>query len=144
MKTYEIDIRDIGSNSDFVSFLDEHEVKEGDVLKVRIYGIEMKFLIMALLVVLTHAFAVHFRRKFKQREEEGQKIIDSVFESKSIEDIEKQIKNEYGVKIEIELGNSEDDEWRKMSQIAMSKAYGEDEPEYTMANIKEPNPLYKK
>ena len=33
--------------------------------------------------------------------------------------------------------------WLDMSKKGLSRAYSDDEPEYTMKDIKEPNPLYK-
>ena len=33
--------------------------------------------------------------------------------------------------------------WLDVSKKGLSRAYSDDEPEYTMADVKEPNPLYK-
>ena len=33
--------------------------------------------------------------------------------------------------------------WSDISKKGLSRAYSDDEPEYTMADVKEPNPLYK-
>ncbi|MEO7485178.1 MAG: hypothetical protein ABIT81_15515 [Ferruginibacter sp.] len=37
----------------------------------------------------------------------------------------------------------EEDEWKEYSAKQLSKAYLEDEPEYSVLMIKEPNPVYK-
>lgn len=38
--------------------------------------------------------------------------------------------------------DGEDEDWYNFSAQNMSRAYGENEPDYTDAPIKEPNPLY--
>ena len=45
---------------------------------------------------------------------------------------------------EVVDSDSEEKLWRDYSAKKFLKAYGEDEPEYTDADIKEPNPEYKK
>jgi hypothetical protein len=37
---------------------------------------------------------------------------------------------------------NEEEDWYKFSMLNFSKAYSEDEPEYTSDMIKEPNPIY--
>jgi hypothetical protein len=38
--------------------------------------------------------------------------------------------------------NAEQDDWRELSVQGLSTTYGEDEPEYSVSLIKEPNPTY--
>lgn len=38
--------------------------------------------------------------------------------------------------------NAERDDWRQLSVQGLNAAYGEDEPEYSVSLIKEPNPTY--
>lgn len=38
----------------------------------------------------------------------------------------------------------EKDEWNVSSSLQLNKAYSEDEPEYSLSLVKEPNPEYKK
>lgn len=38
--------------------------------------------------------------------------------------------------------NAEQDDWRQLSMQGLRAAYGEDEPEYPVSLIKEPNPTY--
>lgn len=35
-------------------------------------------------------------------------------------------------------------DWATLSMISLERAYGENDPEYTIAKIKEPNPEYRK
>ena len=40
--------------------------------------------------------------------------------------------------------DDERDEWRHLSQRALENAYGDEEPEYSLNAIKEPNPDYER
>ncbi len=51
------------------------------------------------------------------------------------------IKNQK-VKLLILLDETEQKEWQQFSGQALSKAYSQDEPEYMLDMIKEPNPEY--
>ena len=51
------------------------------------------------------------------------------------------IKNQK-VKLLILLDETEQKEWHQFSGKALSKAYTEDEPDYTLNMLKEPNPDY--
>ena len=51
------------------------------------------------------------------------------------------IKNQK-VKLLILLEESEQKEWHQFSVQALSKGYSEDEPDYTLSMLKEPNPDY--
>ncbi|MBC7797962.1 MAG: hypothetical protein H7Z37_13905 [Pyrinomonadaceae bacterium] len=42
----------------------------------------------------------------------------------------------------IELKNEERDDWTRFSLANLERAYGDDEPEYPLDLIKEPNPKY--
>ncbi len=52
------------------------------------------------------------------------------------------IKNQK-VKLLILLEENEMNEWHQFSGQHLSSAYGNDEPEYTLGMLKEPNPDYK-
>lgn len=47
------------------------------------------------------------------------------------------------VRILILLEEGEQNEWYRFSSEGLSKAYGEDEPSYSLDMVKEPNPDYK-
>lgn len=51
------------------------------------------------------------------------------------------IKNQK-VKLLILLEENEQKEWQQFSGQALSKAYGQDEPDYTLSMLNEPNPDY--
>jgi len=46
------------------------------------------------------------------------------------------------VKLLILLDETEQKEWHQFSNQTLSKAYSEDEPDYTLNMLKEPNPDY--
>ncbi|MEO6406644.1 MAG: hypothetical protein ABIY51_06020 [Ferruginibacter sp.] len=59
-------------------------------------------------------------------------------------DFVKSVKVLYGEKqITISI-KDEDEEWNEYSAQQLSKSYSEDEPEYSLSMISEPNPVYKK
>ena len=47
------------------------------------------------------------------------------------------------ITIEPAEGVAEDQEWYQISSQGLEAAYGEDEPDYSLDTIKEPNPEYK-
>ncbi len=58
-----------------------------------------------------------------------------------IEDLPK-IKNQK-VKLLILMEETEQNEWYKLSEKSLSNAYGDNEPDYSLNMVKEPNPDYK-
>lgn len=52
------------------------------------------------------------------------------------------IKNQK-VKLLILIDEDEEDDFYALSARGLSKAYSDDEPDYDLSSIKEPNPLYK-
>lgn len=49
----------------------------------------------------------------------------------------------YGIQIEIEPSSSFREDWGKLAAQGFLGAYGEDEPDYSMVEVKEPNRDYK-
>jgi hypothetical protein len=107
-------------------------------------------LVLTALIVIV-IFALFFswstnskKTNRRRRNDDTEPILEDLFKGKSIEEIEKEVENEYGVKIEIQHVEDEDYKaWRDLSNQNFLKAYGQDEPEYNINDIKEPNPLYK-
>ena len=64
--------------------------------------------------------------------------------SEMTSDFVKSIKDLYGEKqITINI-KDEDDEWKDFSAQKLSKAYSDDEPEYSLSMVSEPNATYTK
>ena len=143
MKTHELEITNYQTPGEVVRFLNKHDVKRGDTLKVSAEDEKQNITVMIFAVVVM-ALIMFYNQK-KKREEEGEKILDTLFkESSTIEEIEKEVEKEYGIKIQVETKTDEEREfWYKLSSQGLAKAYSIDEPDYTEADVKEPNPDYK-
>jgi hypothetical protein len=143
MRTHELAIANYQSPEAVVRFLDEHKVKRGDTLKVTTEQYQQTILMALSLIVVMALF--YFYKKKGEREEEGGKILEGIFkEGATVEDIEKQVEKEYGIKIEVETKPDEErDFWYKLSAQNLSRAYGIDESDYSDVTILEPNPNYK-
>jgi hypothetical protein len=102
---------------------------------------------LAVLVVLAivHFFGPAEKDKRNNRTADGEKVLDDLFEGKTVEQIEEMVEHEYGIKMQLEQRepDEEREEWLKLSLQGLSKAYGNNEPEYTEADVKEPNAAYK-
>jgi len=71
-------------------------------------------------------------------------LLDKIFKGKTVEDIERELSDEYDIELVIDSNESgERRQWQQFSRSALVKAYGDEEPEYTEDMVKEPNPEYK-
>lgn len=141
MKTSVIDIDHIDTNEEVVAYFENENLQKGDTLKLVTKEGYNRFALTAIVVVIIIAFVlVELRRK---REEDGGAMLDDLFKGKSLEDIEAQVRSEYGINLEVETGvDTEREEWMQLAGAALVNGYGDDEVEYTDADIKEPNPDY--
>jgi hypothetical protein len=80
----------------------------------------------------------------RQNQEDGERLLNDLFKGKTIEDIEQQVSEEYGIKIELELKSPQNDEneWNSLSLKNLEKAYEINEPDYNDIQVQEPNPSY--
>ncbi len=62
---------------------------------------------------------------------------------KQVLDFVKKLKLKVSVKDTDKESELEQDEWMSFSKQNLAKAYGDDEPEYDLSMLKEPNPEYK-
>ncbi len=99
----------------------------------------------ALLVFILILVVWHFSRASKKKKTFGDEVEDMLFDKNiSAETLEKQIVKEYGIEVEVEQQADEESRWRDLSAGNFLKGYSESEPDYTEADVKEPNPEYKK
>jgi hypothetical protein len=144
MKTLELEVGEIQTADEVVKFLKDNEIGEGDTLKILTDEEKSSIILVSILFIVALAIAFYFTSEKKKREEEGEKMLDDLFNGKTAEEMEKQIEEEYGVKIA--FGHRENDErkdWEMRSMQGLSHAYGDNEPDYSDADIKEFNPGYK-
>ncbi len=115
-----------------------------EILKVKTDEQKNTLALVAIVVVVAIAIIYFFNKARKNRTDDGEKMLDGLFKNKTIEEIENGVMEEYGIKIEIEQKemHEERNDWQLLSSQNFIKEYSIDEPEYTDADLKEPNPEY--
>ncbi|HYV94741.1 MAG TPA: hypothetical protein VE978_23405 [Chitinophagales bacterium] len=142
MKTLELEVDEVKSPEEVVNFFKENDMSEGDTLKISTDEENLAF--SAILFIIALAIVFYFTKEKVKRIVDGEKMLDDLFNGKSAEEMEKQIEEEYGVKIEIEhRENDERKDWGMLSMQGLSHAYGDDEPDYSDVPLIETNPDYK-
>ena len=148
MNILSIYIETVNRPNELVRFFDDNEVQEGDTLKIITEEDENSLVIAAVVIIVIAAmfFSWGTNKKIstrRRRINESDPILDDLFKGKSIDEIEKEVENEYGVKIEVQ--HREDQEhkaWKDLSNRNFLKGYSQDDYEYNISDVKEPNPLY--
>ena len=142
MKTLELEVDEIKSPGEVVNFFKKNEMREGDTLKISTSEENLAY--SAVLFIIVLAIVFYFTKEKVKRVAEGEKMLDDLFKGKSAEEMERQIEEEYGVKIEIESHEEQERrEWGMISLHGLSHAYGDNEPDYTDVPLIEVNPNYK-
>lgn len=141
MQTVEIDIKKAKSPSDVLRIMARENIRKGDKIRVRLSKEEV-LLALGVLLLIGLGLAMHFKRKRKYADGVLQNIFEE-FENPG--ELEQHLEKKYGVELELNY-EAEVDEEREVYFLEGWKhfgdAYGKDEPEYTAADIKEPNPDY--
>ena len=127
MSTYVFSINKSQKPKDILDFLDKTKPKKGDKVKL-VSDNDMFFGVMAIAGIALFAIALAYYFKKKQHEE-AEKMLQSLFEYYSTEEYEKYIEKEYGIIVEIEEKNGDDDNWYKLSMQSLNKAYSVKEPD---------------
>lgn len=135
MKVHQIEMESIKAPGDLVSFLEDNDVRRGDTVKVITAEKEILFTLLFIFMALY----LYYTAK-KDRQEDGEKILDSIFKEKSPDDVEYEIQVQYGIKIETEYIDREKQEWQSLSHQHFINSYDAAEPDYDHMVIKEPNP----
>lgn len=137
MKTISIDIDNAVSLDELKDEFSKVNLQRGDSLHVVFSkSIESEIAILSVLVAILYIIQ-------KQFEDYSNDLLDQIFKGKTVEDIERELMDEYD--IELVIDSKEDQErrqWQQFSKSSLVKAYGEEEPEYTEDMVKEPNPEY--
>ena len=138
MKVIELDIDKSSKPYLLAEELKQQNPQDGDkIIFISQVLIEKELILIVAILLLDY---------FKERHiHYANGIIEDILGNKDIVEIENNIKDRYGIEIEMtsKSVNDEDKEWKKISQGNMLRAYGADEPEYDMSMIIEPNPFYK-
>lgn len=138
MKTIELDIDQVKAPISYSELLEQQDIQQGDHLKLLTELEPDHFAVLAILVFLI------FNKKRKQKQSFGEELLEELFkEFTSVKEAETTIKKEYGIEVTVEQKDPEREAWVKGGMKAFAKGYGEDEPDYSLEDIKEPNPAYK-
>ena len=143
MKTIQLIITKNRKPREIIKTLRQRKLQRGDTLRFKSKENDQKFasaFIFWLLIVVWY-----FSEKNKKKKSFGDEVADLMFDKNiSSEILEKQIEKEYGVKVEVEQKGGEEKLWRDFSAQNFLKGYASNEPEYSLSDVKEPNPEYKK
>src|SRR5687767_8795239 len=117
MKVLKLDIDSLKSIPEVINFLQNQDIKRGDTVKV-VTAQGKTSLLLVTVVMMVAVVVVHIlkRDKKSEREVEGEALLNEVLKGKSVEEIEREVQEEFGVRIEIEQKESENEEdWYHLS-----------------------------
>jgi len=135
----------VQDTGDVVYFFENNRIEKGDTLKLltETGNKGTLVLIIAVVVMLLLRYIFTHANKLKNQKD-GEQLLDELFKGKSIEEIEQQVVEEYGIKIEVEVRRKkEENSWHTLSMQSLEKAYEVNEPDYNDVQVQEPNPDYK-
>jgi hypothetical protein len=82
---------------------------------------------------------------YKKKMVYADKVLKDVLTDKGIRELQNEITKEYGIDVQVESKEvNEDENWKEFSKHQIAKAYSNNEPEYELSMVKEPNSSYKK
>jgi len=136
MKVVEVDISAYKLPKDLALDFTKHNLEEGDQLILKTDKNTI-FIAATILVVVIIALSYYY----KKSQHYADTVLRRVFSEDNLEEIEAEVEKNFGNDIVFE--EKENDDWNKFNINNLSKAYGENEPEYDLSMIKEPNPTYK-
>jgi hypothetical protein len=141
MKTLELEVDELKSPGEVMNFFKKNEMGKGDTLRIFTREENIAYSVLSLIVL---AIEFYFIKGKVKQVTDGNKLLDSLFKGESTVEMEKQVEEEYGVKIVIESHEEQEhNEWGILSRQGLGHAYGDNEPEYSDADIKIPNPDFK-
>ncbi len=143
MRTIDLNIANYHVPGDVIPLFHKHDLQFGDTIKVTTQE-GNEDLTLLIVVVIAVALVIFYQQK-KKRKDNGESILNNLFKQiVTIEEIEKEVEQEYGIKIVVETKpNEERGFWNRMTAIGLSKAHSSEEPDYSDVIVKEPNPSYK-
>ncbi len=134
MKTVELYIDSSTRPQKLAQSLKGYNLKQGDKLSI-ITMLDEDMVLLIILVALT---------VLQQKQiDYANKVLKNIFGNKGSGEIQKEIALEYGIEVEV-AHTDEAGFWQRFSKQKLSNAYGENEPEYDLSMVKEPNAGYKK
>jgi hypothetical protein len=136
MRIIELNIDNTTRPHNLASELKQFNLQQGDKLKVTT--------LMDEVMTLTIIWVV-FSFLYQKKMEYADKVLKDVLTDRGIRELQNEITKEYGIDVQVESKSvNEDENWNQFSKEKLSKAYGNNEPDYELSMVKEPNPSYKK
>jgi hypothetical protein len=140
MNTLIIDLDELKTPTEILKLFGDNHLKEGDAIKILTNFKKNELVIFAVVTVVVNVVLKYMQKQ--NRQYEGEKILLDVIQSKSVEELEQELMEDYNIVLSVETKN---DYWKEHSITHFLSAYSNEmEPEYTDADIKEPNVEYKK
>lgn len=140
-----MDIAGVQDPGDIVDFFENNHLEKGDTLKLLAESENKGTLVLVIAIVVVLLLKYLYDSYKLDKQKGGEKILDDLFKGKSVEEIEAQVEQEYGVKIAVEIkkAGKEHEDWNSLAMKSLEKMYADDEPDYNDVQVQEPNPDYK-
>lgn len=142
MKTVELNITKNKKPRQILKTLTDKKLSRGDRLMIKKMDDEVSLNAVILMICILVIW--YFSNESKKKKSFGDEVEELMFDRNiSPKMLEKQIQKEYGVSVSSDL-IEEREIWNNISTKGLARAYSDNEPEYTIADVKEPKALYKK
>jgi len=144
MRQVDIDLENTPSMSALYERLRKEGLHPGDHLRVHITRTDNTLVLSVFMFVLLLVFMRLFSKAGKPGEPDlAQRVQDDLFGRYSdLGEFERDLEAEFGVRISLLMREPEDRAWMDLTLDQMGKAYGTDEPDYALSDVREPNPRY--
>ena len=122
-------------------------VQRGDHVRVSTLYKPSQAELYTLLLVIADSITkgMDARKEREGARAKGEYLLkDLLAQYGNAEDLERGLEREYGVEITVVTRDTEDSDWLALSSKGAEAAYGENEPDYSCTEVREPNPYYRK
>ncbi len=142
MKTIELEIEQNPQPKGLQAQIEKAKPQFGDLIKI--VSADRKERISTMVVVGVLMGVARYMGSQARSKSILSKIEES-FKTLSLEELQKQIEVEYGIKCEVQnTANLENEEWYRFANINLNNAYTENEPDISHLQFRELNLDYKK
>ena len=147
MHTFDIPFDPALATSTLMRSLEGVHPQRGDHVRVSTMHDPSQAELYTLLLVIADSIA---KGMVARKENEGARakgdhlLKDLLAQYGNADDLERGLEREYGVEITIVTRDTEDSDWLALSSKGVEAAYGENEPDYSTTEVREPNPYYRK
>lgn len=139
-----LDTKKLRSPQEVMQELEDKQIKRGD--KIIILTEEAEFALISLMMAIVSVLAESLKAEKQKKVDFGDRVLSEIFDlRRTSKEIEAEIEEKYGISIEVIKEEDQFREnWSRLAVQNLERAYGEDEPDYSEIQVKEPNPEFKK